>query len=95
MRRVERTGDSGDDRSEGFEAKHAAIVARTLGWADEAAGRHDYAEALRWIETVQGLGEPLPSDYEAKRAAWRRALDRVGTAPRSRGRHHPRRGSSD
>lgn len=74
MQGVETTGDGGDDRSEGFEAKHAAIIARTLRWADEAAERDDYAEALRWIETVQGLGEALPDDYEAKRRGWLQAL---------------------
>jgi hypothetical protein len=74
MQGVERTSDGGDDRSGGFEAKHAAIIARTLRWADEAAGRRDYAQALHWIETVQGLGEALPSDYEAKRRGWLEAL---------------------
>ena len=29
-----------------FEAAHAAIIARTLRWADEAAARQDYGEAL-------------------------------------------------
>ncbi len=94
MQGVGPSGDGSDDRSEGFEAKHAAIIARTLRWADEAAGRHDYAEALRWIETVQGLGEALPSDYEAKRQGWVDALDRTRTSPSSRARLHRRRGSS-
>ena len=74
MQGVEWTSDGGDDRADGFEANHAAIIARTLRWADEAAGRDDYAEALRWIETVQSLGEALPSDYEAKRRDWLEAL---------------------
>lgn len=74
MQGVGWTGDGGDDRSDRFEAKHAAIIARTLRWADEAAGRHDYAQALHWIETVQSLGEALPSDYEAKRQGWLEAL---------------------
>ena len=68
-------GERGDDRANSFEAQHAAIIARTLQWADEAAGRHDYAEALRWVETVEGVGEPLPGEYEAKRQAWLAALD--------------------
>jgi hypothetical protein len=70
MQGVGCTGDGGDDRSDGFEAKHAAIIATTLRWADEAAARHDYAQALRWIDTVESLGQTLPSDYEAKRRGW-------------------------
>ena len=58
-----------------FEATHAAIIARTLCWADEAAARQDYGEALRWAETVRGLADALPADYEAKRRRWLRALE--------------------
>ena len=57
--------------SNAFESKHAAIIARTLRWADEAAARRDYVEALRWVETVRSLGEALPEHYEAKRRVWR------------------------
>jgi hypothetical protein len=64
------TGDGGENRSNAFESKHAAIIGRTLRWADEAAARRDYAEALRWIETVRGLGEALPEHYEVKRRTW-------------------------
>jgi hypothetical protein len=64
--------DGGEDASSAFESKHAAIIARTLRWADEAAARRDYLEALRWIETVRSVGETLPEDYEAKRRAWLR-----------------------
>ena len=94
MQGVQPTGGGGDDRSDDFEAKHAAIISRTLGWADEAAGRDDYLEALRWIETVQGLGAALPSDYEAKRQGWLDALDRIEPSPRPRERRPRRRGSS-
>ena len=72
---MERTGprtEGGEDASSAFESKHAAIIARTLRWADEAAARCDYLEALRWIETVRSVGETLPEDYEAKRRAWLR-----------------------
>jgi len=64
------TGDGGEDRSTVFESQHAAIIERTLRWADEAAARRDYAEALRWVETVRGLGQALPEYYEAKRQTW-------------------------
>jgi hypothetical protein len=67
-------GDPG--RVAGFEARHAAILARTLRWADDAAARHDYAQAVHWVETVRGLGHDLPAEYEAKRDMWLRAIDR-------------------
>lgn len=69
MHRARGSG-SGDGPSDRFESKHAAIIARTLRWADEAAARCDYDEALRWIETVRSLGESLPQHYETKRRAW-------------------------
>lgn len=53
-----------------FESQHAAIIETTLRWADEAAARRDYAEALRWVETIRSLGEALPEHYEAKRRMW-------------------------
>jgi hypothetical protein len=80
----------GDDRSSPFEAKHAAIIARTLRWADQAAARRDYAEALRWVETVLGLGAGLPDDYEAKRRLWRQALGECAPAVERGGTSHCR-----
>lgn len=71
-------------RSNPFEAEHAAIIARTLRWADEAAARHDYAEAVRWVETIRSLGEELPDDYGAKRETWLRAIDRCTAANAAR-----------
>ena len=72
---------SRDDRdpTRAFEARHAAIIARTLGWADEAAARHDYVAAVRWVETIRGLGGELPHEFEVKREAWLRA---IGPVPR-------------
>ena len=68
--------DEGDP-TRAFEARHAAIIARTLSWADEAAARHDYAEAVRWVETIRSLGEELPHEFEAKREVWLRSLGRA------------------
>jgi hypothetical protein len=67
--------ENGREGPKDFEATHAAIIARTLRWADEAAARQDYGEALRWTETVRGLADTLPADYEAKRRRWLRALE--------------------
>jgi hypothetical protein len=63
-------------RANPFEAQHAAIIARTLRWADEAASRHNYVEAVRWVETILSLGEQLPDEYKAKREIWLGATDR-------------------
>jgi hypothetical protein len=63
------------DRVSAFEANHAAIIARTLRWADEAAARRDYVEAVRWIDTVRSLGDNLSEEYTAKHQRW---LDAIG-----------------
>ena len=60
--------DGGEDASSAFESKHAAIIARTLRWADEAAARRDYLEALRWIETVRSVGETAPGGLRGEAA---------------------------
>ena len=52
----------------------AAVAARTLRWADEAASRGDYADALGWIEVVRATADGLPGPYERKRVAWLREL---------------------
>ncbi|HTP20661.1 MAG TPA: hypothetical protein VMJ65_13710 [Solirubrobacteraceae bacterium] len=62
--------------STGFEAQHAAIIARTLRWADDAADRRDYVEAVRWVETVSALGEDLADEYKRKHARWLNAIER-------------------
>jgi len=51
-------------------------IAATLRWADAAAARHDYGEALHWLDTVAAMRGELPDDYAVKRAAWQDA-DRI------------------
>jgi hypothetical protein len=53
---------------------HAAAVRRSLGWADEAAERADWADALGWIEVVEACGDELPDEFRAKRDRWLLAL---------------------
>ena len=86
--------ENGHEGANEFEARHAEIIARTLRWADEAAARHDYGEALRWAETVRGLGNALPDDYETKRRRWRQALEQCARSSRPTGLPHGRRSSS-
>jgi hypothetical protein len=54
--------------------RHLAAVARTFGWAEEAAARGDYAEALSWVQVVQAIGDQIPIEYQTKRRAWFTAL---------------------
>jgi hypothetical protein len=63
------------ERASAFEANHAAIIARTLRWADDAAARGDYVQAVRWVKTVRDLGHDLSSEYEAKNQTWLKAVD--------------------
>lgn len=58
-------------RGDGTE-RHRLAVARTLDWADQAAARGEYGEALAWLETVEAVDFELPQPYVVKRAAWRR-----------------------
>ena len=54
--------------------RHQAAVARTLGWADDAAERRDFRDALAWLRTLEAIGETLPAPYQRKREAWTRAV---------------------
>jgi hypothetical protein len=58
-----------------------ATVAPLLEWADEAASRADFVDALTWLRSLENSGHQLPDGYAAKRQRWRRA-----TAGRSGGR---------
>ena len=60
-------------RDPGLEA-HRIAVANTLSWAEESAGRGDYANALAWLNVLDAIRETLPEAYEIKRLDWRRAL---------------------
>jgi len=66
-------------------AKHERAVAQTLEWADQAAGRGKYADALAWLKMTEAIGDRLSGAYEEKRRHWRAALrhsrgDRKGSA---------------
>lgn len=54
--------------------RHLEAVRRTLRWADEAAHRGDYGEAIAWLETVTAIGDALPAAYRLKHREWVAAL---------------------
>jgi hypothetical protein len=54
--------------------RHLAAVARSFGWAEEAAARGDYADALSWVAVVEAIGDLIPIEYQTKRRAWLTAL---------------------
>jgi hypothetical protein len=56
------------------DARHRASVARSLRWADEAAERADFADALGWVRIVEVVDGALPDEYQTKRNGWRLAL---------------------
>jgi len=51
-------------------------VEATIRWADAAAARSDFAEAVHWLRTVTAAGSELPAGYAAKEAVWRLAAER-------------------
>ena len=63
--------DPRDDSDRG----HAAAIARSLRWADEAAERADWTDALGWVDAVEACGDELPDEFSAKRDAWLLALN--------------------
>lgn len=58
-------------------SRHLAAVARSFGWADESAGRGDYADALGWVNVIVAMRDPIPQEYQIKRQAWLRAAQHV------------------
>ncbi len=87
--------------------KHEAAVAATLAWADEAAARGDYADALGWLATVEAVGDTLTNAYHAKQRTWHLMAGRApqrstvwgrvksGCLPRSRSRENGARPRAD
>jgi hypothetical protein len=54
--------------------RHLAAVARSFSWAEEAAARGEYADALSWVAVVEAIGDLIPVEYQTKRRAWLSAL---------------------
>ena len=57
------------------DATHRTAVTTTLGWADAAAAREDFTDALAWLDTIEAIGDQLTPEYKAKRQAWLASTD--------------------
>ncbi|MGB0091342.1 MAG: hypothetical protein WBP81_02225 [Solirubrobacteraceae bacterium] len=71
---------------------HQRAVARSLSFAQEAAGRSDFDDALAWLRVVATVDGGLPAQWERARACWLRRErwaqegGEPATAPRDAGR---------
>jgi hypothetical protein len=54
----------------GIERDELAL-AQTLGWAQEAADRADFDEAIDWLHVVELVHGALPDEWTPTRQAWR------------------------
>jgi hypothetical protein len=52
--------------------RHQWAVAQTLGFAQEAAARGDFEDALQWLRVVEVVDGGLPVAWQRTRAVWRR-----------------------
>lgn len=70
-------GADGADLLDLVEETIEVLTARCLRYADEAAAREDYGDALAWLATV--AYDALPATYRNRRREWLRARpDRAG-----------------
>lgn len=59
-------------------ARHERAVARSLGFAQEAAAAGDLVNAVRWLQVVRAVDGGLSPDWERTLAGW---IDRTTFAP--------------
>jgi len=52
--------------------RHQRAIGNTLHWAEEAAQRDAFDEALGWLRVVEVVDGALPPGWEGRQAAWRR-----------------------
>jgi hypothetical protein len=50
--------------------QHQWAVAQTLGFAQEAAAKGDFHDALQWLGVVETADEVLPAGWEPTPALW-------------------------
>jgi hypothetical protein len=51
--------------------RREGAVEQTLSWAQEAAERGAFDEALDWLDVVDQVDKALPAEWEDVRLTWR------------------------
>ena len=51
--------------------RHECAVANTLSWAQDAADREAFDDALHWLLVVEIVDGALPAGWAATQASWR------------------------
>jgi len=50
--------------------RHERAVARSPGFAQDAAAEGGFVDAVRWLQVVQAVDGGLPGDWERTLAGW-------------------------
>lgn len=66
---------AGEQRRRERQRRHDEALTNTLGLAEQAAAAGNYADALRWLDVIEAIGDELPRRYRAARERWRALLD--------------------
>ncbi len=61
-------------RGAGAARRHAGAVEQSLRFAQEAADRGDYREALSWLGAVEAADGGLSPQWEQTRGLWQQRL---------------------
>lgn len=69
-----RSGGIARQQSSGHEERHNRAIAQTLSWADEAAAREAYDDALEWLRTVEVVDGALSQGWQRTQTSWRLLL---------------------
>ena len=71
MGRTMRAGGQQEDRDvRSTTERHARAVAQSLRFAQEAADKGDYREALSWLGAVEAADGGLSPEWEQTRGLW-------------------------
>ncbi len=71
---MENLSSSGPRSGFGLGRRHERAAARMLEFAEEAASRGAFSDALGWLGTLEAVGRHLPAEYLTKQQEWRLAL---------------------
>jgi hypothetical protein len=61
------------------EQRHERAVAQTLRWAQEAADRDAFGDALDWLDVVEVVEGDLAPGWKRTQSSWRLAVVNLAT----------------